>query len=370
MKLEDFTNLYSLSKTLRFELRPIGKTRENIENGGLLRQDEDRAEKYVHIKKLIDEYHKAYIDKQLSGLVLQYADIGKANSLEEYYHSTRKSKDSDKDKIVKIQDNLRKQIVKRLKDSDEFKRIDKKELIQSDLAEFIKPAEDRALIAEFKNFTTYFTGFNENRQNMYSDKAISTAIAYRLIHENLPKFIDNIETFDRIAGITELYDQTSSDAEIFRLEHFSETLSQKQIDAYNSVMGRYNMLINEYNQTHKQSRLPKFKMLYKQILSDREHPSWLPEQFESDTAVLTAIRECYDDLRIPMANLKTLLEGLGNYDPSGIFLRNDQHLSQISKRLTGIIGKTICAEIENEMYKKNRFLRRAQQVSKRKLSTD
>lgn len=35
-----------------------------------------------------------------------------------------------------------------------------------------------------------------------------------------------------------------------------------------------------------------------------------------------------------------------------------------------IIGKTICAEIENEMYKKNRFLRRAQQVSKRKLSTD
>ncbi len=32
MKLEDFTNLYSLSKTLRFELRPIGKTRENIEN--------------------------------------------------------------------------------------------------------------------------------------------------------------------------------------------------------------------------------------------------------------------------------------------------------------------------------------------------
>lgn len=335
MKFEDFTNLYSLSKTLRFELRPIGKTRENIENGGLLRQDEDRAEKYVHIKKLIDEYHKAYIDKQLSGLVLQYADIGKANSLEEYYHSTRKSKDSDKDKIVKIQDNLRKQIVKRLKDSDEFKRIDKKELIQSDLAEFIKPAEDRALIAEFKNFTTYFTGFNENRQNMYSDKAISTAIAYRLIHENLPKFIDNIETFDRIAGITELYDQTSSDAEIFRLEHFSETLSQKQIDAYNSVMGRYNMLINEYNQTHKQSRLPKFKMLYKQILSDREHPSWLPEQFESDTAVLTAIRECYDDLRIPMANLKTLLEGLGNYDPSGIFLRNDQHLSQISKRLTG-----------------------------------
>ncbi len=101
MKLEDFTNLYSLSKTLRFELRPIGKTRENIENGGLLRQDEDRAEKYVHIKKLIDEYHKAYIDKQLSGLVLQYADIGKANSLEEYYPPQERAKIRTRIKLSK-----------------------------------------------------------------------------------------------------------------------------------------------------------------------------------------------------------------------------------------------------------------------------
>ena len=42
----------------------------------------------------------------------------------------------------------------------------------------------------------------------------------------------------------------------------------------------------------------------------------------------------------------------------------------LQKSDISIIGKTICAEIENEMYKKNRFLRRAQQVSKRKLSTD
>lgn len=30
-KLSDLTGLYSLSKTLRFELIPIGKTLENIE---------------------------------------------------------------------------------------------------------------------------------------------------------------------------------------------------------------------------------------------------------------------------------------------------------------------------------------------------
>ena len=36
MNYSDFTGLYPLSKTLRFELRPIGKTKENIERNGIL----------------------------------------------------------------------------------------------------------------------------------------------------------------------------------------------------------------------------------------------------------------------------------------------------------------------------------------------
>ena len=39
-----FTNCYSLSKTLRFELRPVGKTLEYIQNAGFLAEDEQRAE--------------------------------------------------------------------------------------------------------------------------------------------------------------------------------------------------------------------------------------------------------------------------------------------------------------------------------------
>ena len=42
MNYQDFTNLYSISKTLRFELRPIGQTREHIETRGLLQRDIDR----------------------------------------------------------------------------------------------------------------------------------------------------------------------------------------------------------------------------------------------------------------------------------------------------------------------------------------
>ena len=56
--MEQLTNLYPVSKTLRFELQPIGKTRENIEKGGILQQDEKRAENYKKVKGFIDEYHK------------------------------------------------------------------------------------------------------------------------------------------------------------------------------------------------------------------------------------------------------------------------------------------------------------------------
>ena len=41
--LKQLTNLYQVTKTLRFELQPIGKTKENIEKNGILSRDEQRA---------------------------------------------------------------------------------------------------------------------------------------------------------------------------------------------------------------------------------------------------------------------------------------------------------------------------------------
>ena len=59
--LEQFTGLYPVSKTLRFELQPIGKTKENIEKNGILKRDEKRAQDYLVVKGFIDEYHKKFI---------------------------------------------------------------------------------------------------------------------------------------------------------------------------------------------------------------------------------------------------------------------------------------------------------------------
>ena len=126
--LEKFTRIYPLQKTLRFELKPIGRTLEHIMSSGLLEQDQHRAESYVRVKEIIDDYHKAFIESVLDDFKLQYADEGKKNSLEEYYTCYMcRSKDEPQKKLFEdIQGKLRKQIADSFSKDDRFKRLDKK----------------------------------------------------------------------------------------------------------------------------------------------------------------------------------------------------------------------------------------------------
>jgi CRISPR-associated protein Cpf1 len=65
---EGMTNLYSLSKTLRFELKPVGKTLENIKKNEILIRDEQRDKDYPTIKLLFDTLHNKFIKESLEQL--------------------------------------------------------------------------------------------------------------------------------------------------------------------------------------------------------------------------------------------------------------------------------------------------------------
>ncbi len=365
--LSIFTRLYPLSKTLRFELIPQGKTLEHIHENGLLEQDEHRANSYVEVKKIIDEYHKMFINQALDGF--------KLNSLEDYflYYQLPKRSDEEKKKFEEFQSKLRKQIADRFAKSDSFKNLFAKELIKDDLKAFVQSDEEKKLVQEFDNFTTYFTGFHENRRNMYSAEDKSTAIAYRLIHQNLPKFIDNMSTFDKVRNspVKAKFETIVSDSELgpviqvgavedmFSLEYFSETLTQQGIDLYNHLIGGFtaeegkekikglNEYINLHNQTAaKEERLPRLKPLYKQILSDRSTASFIPEEFASDNEVLESIEKFYleiDELVLSKKvqgehSLNELLRTLADFDLTRIYLRNDLSLTDISQKMFGDWG--------------------------------
>lgn len=64
-----FIGQYPVSKTLRFELKPVGKTLEHITREGLLQHDEKRAEDYKVAKQsstiITDILSKRYFHRLL-----------------------------------------------------------------------------------------------------------------------------------------------------------------------------------------------------------------------------------------------------------------------------------------------------------------
>jgi len=55
---DKFTNLYSLSKTLRFELKPVGKTQEMLEEAQVFAKDEIIQKKYEKTKPYFNRLHR------------------------------------------------------------------------------------------------------------------------------------------------------------------------------------------------------------------------------------------------------------------------------------------------------------------------
>lgn len=223
---------------------------------------------------------------------------------------------------------------------------------------------EKKLVSHFDNFTTYFTGFHENRANMYTDKAKHSSIAYRIIHENLPIFLTNKKLFETIKQKAPQLAQETQNAllehlngaiveDMFELSYFNYLLSQTHINLYNQMIGGIkqdslkiqglNEKINLYRQANGLSKreLPNLKPLHKQILSDRETLSWLPEAFESNEELVQSVQnyyenevlafECCDGKVNLLKKLPDLLSQTQDYDLSKIYFKNALALTTASQ---------------------------------------
>lgn len=347
---EQFINCYPLSKTLQFSLIPVGKTDDNFNKKLLLERDKQRAENYEKVKGYIDRFHKEYIES-----VLVNARVEKIDEYADLYWKSNKD-DSDAKAMESLENDMRKQISKQLKSNARYKRLFGKELICEDLPSFLTDKDERETVECFRSFTTYFKGFNTNRENMYSSDEKSTAIAYRCINDNLPRFLDNVKSFQKVIDNlsdetitklnTDLYNTFGRNIEdIFSVDYFEFVLAQSGIDIYNSMIGGYtcsdgtkiqglNECIESYNQqvakNEKSKRLPLMKQLYKQILSEKDSVSFIPEKFNSDNEVLLSIEDYYAAHIGDFDLLTELLQSLNTYNANGIFVKSGAAVSDIS----------------------------------------
>lgn len=190
---EQFIGQYSLSKTLRFELKPIGKTAEMIKANDFLEHDTQRADNYILAKQLLDDYYRYYIEETLKGKELDADLVEKAYS---FYIS------GDAKECETINKKLRKQVADFFKNKEEFCLKDYKDLLkvqekggtpsklvvwinQNDGYDTKKKEEYINAVKKFEGFVTYFSGFQDNRENMFSADDKATAISNRTINENM-----------------------------------------------------------------------------------------------------------------------------------------------------------------------------------------
>lgn len=360
--LKQFIGIYPVSKTLRFELRPIGKTQEWIATNKILESDEQKSEDYPKVKALIDDYHKVCIRESLKGVHLDWEPLMQA--LDDYQQT---KSDESKSLLEKEQTMMRKQIAAAIKDFRHFKELTAP--TPQKLIDDVFPAiyESEAL-KSFNRFALYFRGFQENRNNIYSAEAISTGVPYRLVHDNFPKFLADMEIYENIkATCPEVIEQVSAEMQpflegvmiddIFKIDFYNSLLTQDGIDFYNQVLGgvaeegkqKYrgiNEFTNLYRQQHPELANKKaltMVPLFKQILSDRETLSYIPQQIESEQQLIDVLTKFYSHITDYEYNgktinilkeLSTLTSRIGQYAPNGIFL-SSKNLTDVSQKLYG-----------------------------------
>ena len=200
----EFVGVIPVAKTLRNELRPVGHTQEHIIQNGLIQEDELRQEKSTELKNIMDDYYREYIDKSLSGVTdLDFTLLFELMNLVQ----SSPSKDNKK-ALEKEQSKMREQICTHLQSDSNYKNIFNAKLLKEILPDFIKnynqyDVKDKAgkleTLALFNGFSTYFTDFFEKRKNVFTKEAVSTSIAYRIVHENSLIFLANMTSYKKIS---------------------------------------------------------------------------------------------------------------------------------------------------------------------------
>lgn len=335
---DECVGLKELSKTLKFSLIPTENTKENLIE--IQESDQKRAKSYPIVKKLIDDAYRKCIDNT-------YKDSN--FDFDELYRLFLRLDDLDnKNKYEKLQNKLIKELEKKIKKNDEFKSLQNGKFLDTLLNKDDLTETEKEALENFKKFTVYFIGFQQNRENVFSSDDISTSLYVRMIenldiyfknslmikeiNQNSPNIIENIE--NNMKKFNFIKESESLIKDYLQPNSYNRYLIQNGIDLYNKILGGFvvdeekyqglNELVNLYNQQNPESKLKKCIPLYKQILS------------EIDKKPLFDIINSYDELLDKLKNLvnilenqdfnnlvKDLISNIKNYNLSEIYISTD-----------------------------------------------
>lgn len=349
--LEDFIGKESLSKTLRNALIPTESTKIHMEEMGVIRDDELRAEKQQELKEIMDDYYRAFIEEKLGQIQgIQWNSL--FQKMEETMEDISVRKDLDK-----IQNEKRKEICCYFTSDKRFKDLFNAKLITDILPNFIKDnkeyteeekAEKEQTRVLFQRFATAFTNYFNQRRNNFSEDNISTAISFRIVNENSEIHLQNMRAFQRIeqqypeevCGMEEEYKDMLQEWQmkhIYSVDFYDRELTQPGIEYYNGICGKINEHMNQFCQKNRINKNDfRMKKLHKQILCKKSSYYEIPFRFESDQEVYDALNEFIKTMKKKeiIRRCVHLGQECDDYDLGKIYISSNKY-EQISNALYG-----------------------------------
>ena len=252
---DEFTHKYKLSKTLRFELKPVGETLHWLGEHGVVEKDKDVDVKYQELKPLMDREHQDFIKRSL--VPDKVADI----DFSSYGKALLKGKEGKKETETEAK-KLYKAILTKM---DGFKDICGKAVLdlvaqrgkeEKDIADIFRGNKEKKL----PGFSTYLTNFQKNRENLYKADGTATAVPTRVV--------ENFATYQMNQNRSE-----SKQHEVtFDVGPYTNYFTQDYIEKYNKKVGEFNKevkALRDQDKEHKgEYRL--LKTLKNQILAEKE----------------------------------------------------------------------------------------------------
>ncbi len=344
--MELYRGMYSIQKTLRFELKPIGETKNYIKERGLIDEDQQKYNDSFKVKKLLDEYYSVVISDILSNFEL---DETLLISFNENLKNTKV--------LSKIITDLKKELTDELK-TDIKDLTSAKVLIKlENYLESKNRIEDTKVLEQFKKFTTYYTNFFDSRKFILTGNK-KGSISFRLIDENLRTFCENLKIFEKTldSDLGNVLRNIEGSSYFTEFLSYNNLLTQEGIDEYNlCISGKsedqnkkvqgINEVINLYNQQHN-TKYQILQPLNKLILSDKQTFSFVLEKIESDYELYLLI----DDF-LKQKQFKNFFINK-DVDLNNVYIANKAYaLSNISNKIFGSWGHI--QNKLNEDYEKN-----------------
>ncbi|WP_161487346.1 type V CRISPR-associated protein Cas12a/Cpf1 [Butyrivibrio hungatei] len=305
LNYEEFTKRNHITKALRMELIPQGKTQNVIDEKGDRKYDAALYSSLERLKPVIDSFIRSTASRALSDVDYDFNAMHDA-----YINKDKKSWAKEEKALKKV---LMKAVDEALPKGLKCSQINSAAFLQEVLREYVLHATDTELrkdvalkdIEETKGCLALFSKFLTTRIT-----ALTVWMPERVI-ENFKIYCSNIPRIEAIFNeAKDIANNYSDELELMKTaQYYTKILSQDAIDGYNLVIAGkitengietkgLNVLINEYNIDVKNQKLDKpylrkINQLYKQTLFSSEK-QFVITAIKTDDEVRRVIKSAWE----------------------------------------------------------------------------